>query len=224
VADICQGGQGAPLVPGAEYLLFPKYQAFLNLGGIANISFKNDKGDIVAFDVCFCNILLNRLADKLGQKFDEGGEIARSGELNLSILKKLENWDFIKLNYPKSLDKDTILKEFDWILNEENIEVADLLCTLCRFIADSISLAAEPCVGNILTTGGGAFNTFLIELMNDPSRLNGRVEIADKLMIEAKEALVFALLGLLRWEGKTNTLKTVTGAKNDSVGGVIAWY
>lgn len=222
VADVCQGGQGAPLVPGAEFLLFPEYSSFLNLGGIANISYKTNNENIVAYDICFCNILLNIFANRLGFSYDEGGKIASSGNLDLSLIQKLKEWDYLHKDSPKSLDKDTIIEEFSWLLDYKSANIEDILCTLNHFIADSITTVANKFQGNILTTGGGAFNSYLIHLLNEPSRLNGRIEIADKLLIEAKEALVFAMLGLLRWEGKINILKEVTGARIDTIGGVIA--
>ena len=105
VQDVAMGGQGAPLVPIGDLLLFPHYDFCLNLGGFANISFQNNSQRI-AFDICPANITLNHYAQLLGCPFDNNGEFAKKGALNLPLLEALNNLEFYKKQPPKSLGLD----------------------------------------------------------------------------------------------------------------------
>ncbi len=217
--DVALGGQGAPLVPIGDDLLFDEYDACLNIGGIANISYKNKNGERIAYDIGVANMLLNFLAEKEGRPFDKNGGIARSGKLIEPLLKTLNELDYYKIHGAKSLGREWFEKE---ILNRlsDSIHVKDLLRTCTEHIAFVIANDLnQHQIINVLVTGGGAFNSFLIEKINEYTQC--RIVIPDKTMINFKEALIFAFLGFLRLNEKVNTLCTVTGAKKDSSGGVV---
>ncbi len=217
--DVMLGGQGAPLVPIGDKLLFQEFDACLNLGGIANISFtKNNKR--VAFDISPCNILLNRIARNKGLQFDNHGEIAKSGKLNEKLLQLLNDLPYYKLEGVKSLGVEWI-DETCWpLIMEFEISDEDMLATLTEHIVKQISLVVSSNgIKSILVTGGGAHNHFLT---NELSRNSGALyTIPDEETVDFKEALIFAFLGVLRVRGEINILKEVTGAKRDSIGGVI---
>lgn len=217
--DVALGGQGAPLVPIGDALLFSEYAACLNLGGIANISFQ-EAGQHIAGDLSICNILLNAIAAMQGKEYDEGGMIARKGKVIDSLLAKWNAIPFYKEALPKSLGREffeTYYKE-DLLPNEHSVE--DLMRTSVEHIATQISGFVESkSISQILVTGGGAFNDFLIERMRDLS--NTEIHIPSREIIQFKEAIIFGFLGALRLSGEVNTLRSVTGASNDSVGGAI---
>lgn len=215
--DVSAGGQGAPLVPIADKLLFGEYDFCLNLGGIANISY--DEGDVrLAYDVCPCNLVLNRLAAMDGKEYDEGGEMARSGKHNMPLLIELASWDYYKKEPPKSLDKDQLLSEIMPIIERADISLNDKIRTVVELIVVQVSNAScRP--GKMLVTGGGAFNTFLVERIRTMSMPN--VIAPDEKIVAYKEALAFAFLGLLRVMNEPNGLKSVTGARENTVGGAL---
>ena len=214
--DVYLGGQGAPLVPVGDALLFQEYEYCLNLGGIANISFEKD-GRRIAFDICGCNLLLNHLAGKAGLEYDNGGKSARSGTIHKPLLDALENMPYYRKNPPKSLDKETMLSEILPLINQFDISTEDSLATLCEHIAFRIAHAIQNTRGTMLITGGGALNSYLVERISTLSGI--KCHIPELNIIEYKEALVFAFLGLLRHLGEVNTLSSVTGAARDSIGG-----
>jgi len=218
--DVALGGQGAPLVPIGDKLLFGKYTFCLNLGGFANISF-DKKGKRIAFDVCPVNIVLNFLSEKKNLAFDEKGKMASLGKVNIELLNKLNNLDFYKMKPPKSLGKEWLIKSFIPILESFSISVEDKLRTVCEHIAIQISIILNLS-SNVLVTGGGAYNDFLIGLIR--SKTKNEFIIPDKNVIEFKEALIFAFLGVLRMRGEINCLKSVTGASRDNSGGAIYNY
>jgi anhydro-N-acetylmuramic acid kinase len=224
--DVAHGGQGAPIVPLGEQLLFTDHRLFLNLGGIANLSVHN--GPPVAFDICPANRVLNTLAQKTGKPFDESGSLAAQGTVHATLLSKLNALDYYQQKPPKSLDNgfgtDTILP----MIEEAGIPVADALCTYTEHIAvqvqESIQASMPKELENrrLLVTGGGAFNKFLIsrlgEWLND---LEIEIVVPDENLVNYKEALIMALLGVLRWREENTTLASVTGARRDSIGGAL---
>ncbi len=217
--DVALGGQGAPLVPVGDRLLFGGYDYCLNLGGFSNISFEKDNSR-VAFDICPCNIILNNYASKLGKPFDESGNLARSGHLNEELLLSLNDLSFYKMKGPKSLGKEWVLQEILPLLDQSNIPPEDILHTVTEHIADQISgVIQNDRSKKILVTGGGAFNTFLIERLGAQTPVG--IVIPDKDTINFKEALIFAFLGVLRWRGEINCLQSYTGASKDNTGGSI---
>lgn len=234
--DIAFGGQGAPIVPIGEKLLLGDYDYFLNLGGIANIS--GSAKPLLegwGFDVCAANRVLNMLAADAGKEYDEGGAIAAKGSVNNELLEKLNALGYYKQAYPKSLANDfgtdtvyPIIKDSLPVATGSGIP--DALRTYTEHIAAQIKNAIAD-MGNrqqatshrkLLATGGGAFNTFLVERLKDHlDELNIEVIIPDEKLVKYKEALIMALIGVLRWREETNVLSSVTGAKRDSVGGAM---
>lgn len=225
--DVALGGQGAPLVPIGDEMLFGQYDACLNLGGIANISYRAD-GKRVAFDICPCNMALNRLAALLGYPYDKGGVNARGGQVHTCLLHELDALQYYATVGPKSLGKEWFVDQF-WPLVKAFIgvvpslsKVRDALATVSAHIAMQIGRVLEAHgIDTLLVTGGGAWNSYLIEQIGE-YRPSTAITVPDELTVNYKEAIIFALLGYLRLTGKVNTLASVTGAKCDSVGGVLS--
>ena len=222
--DVGLGGQGAPLVPIGDEILFGVYDFCLNLGGIANISFKLSN-ERIAFDVAPCNMVLNYLSLKLGKKYDDEGRFAEKGNVNESLFKQLNDLDYYKKKFPKSLGREDVEINFIPVVEFQTVSTEDMLRTFCEHIAIQISnvIASYPQLPTpnslLFITGGGALNKFLIGRIEKLSAL--KIIIPDKKIIEYKEALIFAFLGVLRWRGEVNCLKSVTGAIRDNCGGAI---
>lgn len=219
--DVALGGQGAPLVPIGDHLFFSDYDACLNLGGIANISYQHE-GKRVAFDICPCNMALNRLAARLGLEYDPDGENARRGVFNHKLNEELNNIEYYKIAPPKSLGKEWFIEQFWPRLESSALPTEDLLATTTRHIAGQIAqVLHRQHIGTLLITGGGALNNYLIECIGDIEP-KVKITIPDKLIVNYKEALIFALLGYLRITRQVNTLASVTGARCDSIGGTLS--
>jgi len=215
--DVKLGGQGAPLVPIGDELLFPEYDYCINLGGFSNISYR-EKNKRIAFDICPVNIVMNFYASKLGFQYDKNGDLASQGKINNQLLSKLNELDFYKKQYPKSLGLEWVQNEVYPLIDSMEKNHIHILRTLVEHIAIQISNIIDQ-NSSILFTGGGVFNSFL---MNRISILSAnKVIITSKKIINYKEALIFSLLGLLRIENKNNCLKSVTGANKDHSSGVI---
>ena len=215
--DVGKGGQGAPLVPIGDKLLFGDYGICLNIGGIANVSYDED-GQRIAYDICIANQALNYLANLKGLDYDRDGELARSGEVNMDLLKRLNKHPFYGQLPPKSLGREFFEANQKELLKDLSVE--DLLATFTEQIALQVALAVSVLPkSKLLVTGGGARNKYLIERLQ--ARSSHEVIVPEKMIIDYKEALVFAFLGLLRLEGKTNVLSSVTGAESDSCSGRI---
>jgi anhydro-N-acetylmuramic acid kinase len=220
--DIAFGGQGAPIVPIGEKLLMPGYDLFLNLGGIANISFSGDR--YIAFDVCPANRVLNLLANEQGEEFDESGELASSGSINPNLLEKLNALDYYKKPFPKSLANEFGVDVVFPIIKNAGCTTEDGLRTYVEHIVSQIHAAVQSQGGNgkMLVTGGGAFNEFLIRrLTEELKNINVEVSLPDEKLIKFKEALVMAFIGVLRWRQEYNVLASVTGASRNSIGGAL---
>jgi anhydro-N-acetylmuramic acid kinase len=228
--DIALGGQGAPIVPIGEKLLLGNYTFFLNLGGIANISY-NHPDKYIAFDVCPANRVMNMLAHEAGKPFDEGGQIAASGTLHPHLLKVLNELEYYQQPYPKSLANDFGTDVLYPLLKSSAISVADAMRTMLEHIAQQISepvlrmLEKQPPSSSelkLLATGGGAHNTFLMERLRALLQPAGvELVVPEKNIIDFKEALVMALIGVLRWREENNVLASVTGASRSSIGGAV---
>jgi anhydro-N-acetylmuramic acid kinase len=217
--DVALGGQGAPLVPIGDELLFGHYDACLNLGGFSNISFRQN-GRRVAFDISPCNMALNYLANQLGKDYDKDGETARCGTLNQTLFEQLNNLDFYRLKGAKSLGKEWFDSVFRPCLDQSNLSTADKLCTLTEHIAFQLAQSSCGKKGEtMLVTGGGARNLFLIERLRKIG--DKEIIIPDDQTIDFKEAIIFAFLGVLRMRGEVNCLSAVTGALNDNCGGAV---
>ena len=218
--DVSLGGQGAPLVPIGDELLFSEYDACLNLGGFSNISFKENEIR-KAFDICPVNIVLNELANQLGHPFDRNGELAKSGKTNETLLDQLNGLGLYKDEIRPSLAREWVESTVNPLLEEANLPEVDLLRTFVEHVAIQIARVIETKVagGSVLVTGGGAYNSFLMERMQAYSL--AELIIPEKQIIEFKEALIFAFLGVLRSENQINVLKSVTGASRDSSSGTM---
>ncbi len=216
--DVALGGQGAPLVPIGDQLLFGEYPACINLGGFANISMAH-AATLQAFDICPANIVLNELTQREGKLFDKNGTIGQSGEINSTLLEKLNNISYYQQKAPKSLGKEWV-DEHIFPLLEAQIPTKDLLRTFYEHIAIQI---AEQTKGfsrkQILFTGGGVHNRFLMNRIKANS-LNTAI-VPDSQIVNYKEALIFAFLGVLRTQNKVNCLASVTGATQNNIGGVV---
>jgi len=218
-SDVALGGQGAPLVPVGDKLLFSEFQFCLNLGGFANISF-DESGQRIAFDVCPLNTVLNALANQLDLDFDKDGEVAASGKVDEHLLKALNAIAFYFKKPPKSLGREWLETSFMPVLNNFNLDIPDKMRTLAEHFAIQIAaVAKDKPSGKMLITGGGAFNRFLIERICYHSA--HQIIIPDPLIVNFKEALIFAFLGVLRLKGIPNCLSSVTGASHDNVGGAV---
>jgi len=243
--DLAFGGQGAPIVPIGEKLMLGDYNFFLNIGGIANIS-HNDE-NYIAFDVCPANRILNMLANEAGQEYDEGGKIAASGKVDPNLLEKLNALDYYSKPYPKSLAND-FGTGFVFPLIKDAVPIAigsriqDAISTYVEHICVQIKNAiaglknhaqhpadkpkttnyAQHPADKLLATGGGAFNTFLVERLKQLLKeLNVEVIIPDEKLVKFKEALIMAFIGILRWREEYNVLSSVTGASRNSIGGAV---
>lgn len=217
--DVAMGGQGAPLVPIGDQLLFPDYDFCLNLGGISNISYnKADKR--IAYDISLCNMPLNYLSRQMGEEYDRDGLVARSGTVDRALLDSMDNQAYFSEKGPKSLGKEWFVDVFQPMLMQTSLPLKDKLRTTVEHIAGKIAqdIDAFP-KGKVLITGGGALNRFLIERMQQMT--HHELFVPDKLLVNYKEALIFAFLGFLRHHEKVNTLATVTGACEDSCGGSV---
>lgn len=217
--DMALGGQGAPLVPVGDKLLFGKYKYCLNLGGFANISY--DEGSKrIAFDISPVNIILNYLCSKIGFSFDEDGMNARKGNIDLPLLDNLNALDYYRGMPPKSLSREWLTDEFLPCIEKSGADIISKLRTVTEHIATQISKVIKANPGDeLFISGGGAHNRFLVEKINE--HLNIRVIIPDSRTVDYKEALIFAFLGVLRMRNEVNCLSSVTGAVKDSVCGAV---
>ena len=224
--DVIRGGEGAPLVPAGDKFLFGEYEVCLNLGGIANLSMDIRKKRI-AFDICFVNMGLNYLAAKAGKAFDKNGAMAAEGEINTRLLKALNKVYYALRGKRPSLGREIFEKRIMFLLDNEDISLADRLRTLTesssREIVDAIreSKLKRP---KVLCCGGGTFNSFLVSRMLELGNDDMTFIIPDDEVVKFKEAMVFAFLGLLRVRDEVNCLKSVTGAPVDSSGGVLVGF
>ncbi|MES2689806.1 MAG: anhydro-N-acetylmuramic acid kinase [Bacteroidota bacterium] len=219
VVDVALGGQGAPLVPIGDELLFTGYDACLNLGGFSNISF-NKAGRRTAFDISPCNIVLNKVAQQAGLLFDENGRLARAGTINEELLHKLNALPYYLVKSAKSLGIEWVEKEFWPLLKSFTLTIEDLMATLNYHISIQIAEVIKSNeLENLLVTGGGAFNKVMIEYIETGSGI--KITPANNSIIHYKEALIFAFLGVLRHTNQANSLRSVTGSRQDNMGGCI---
>lgn len=217
--DVTKGGQGAPLVPIGDKYLFAEFPICLNIGGIANVSYNID-GQRIAYDICMANQMLNYLASKLGYDYDNNGNFARQGNVNQELLNIFNDNSYYDKEAPKSLGREFFEKYQHEIIDSSALPVKDLLATATEHIACQIVKATDSLEkSKMLITGGGAKNNFLIERIRKMSK--HEIVIPDTMIIDYKEALIFAFLGTLKLEGKINVLSSVTGASSDSSSGNI---
>ncbi len=217
--DVSKGGQGAPLVPIGDKYLFAEFPICLNIGGITNVSY-DIEGQRIAYDICMANQVLNYLANKLGYDYDNNGNFARQGKINQELLNILNDNSYYEKGAPKSLGREFFEQNQHQIIDNSDLPVRDLLATVTEHIAYQIVKATDKLkTTKMLITGGGAKNNYLIERITQMSK--HEIVIPDTMTIDYKEALIFAFLGALKMEGKTNVLSSVTGASSDSSSGNI---
>lgn len=222
--DVAIGGQGAPLVPIGDSLFFSMYNFCLNLGGISNISFEKD-GKRIAYDVGLANMPLNYITQKHGLKYDNQGQMAKKGSINENMLKELNDLDYYKLTYPKSTGYEWFSTHVIPIIESYKDPMENLLRTViehnCIQIVKALKQESLHKNVQIFVTGGGALNNFYVKILQSKLENDISLIIPSKELIEFKEALVFALMGVLRIENKVNVLSSVTGASKDSSSGVV---
>lgn len=223
--DVSLGGQGAPLVPIGDQLLFSDFDFCLNLGGISNISFDDNNGVRKAFDVSIANMILNYLSNKIGLEYDKGGALARKGSLDVELLNQLNKLEFYQQDGPKSIGYEWFVEEVKPLFDRSLMKIEDLLHTACMHIAYQLVKTlkeqnSKPS-SKLLVTGGGAYNDYLMELMR--KGLGDEIEliIPEKELISYKEALIFGFMGVLKDLNSTNCLSAVTGASRDCSSGVV---
>ena len=219
VQDVQLGGQGAPLVPIGDELLFSEYDYCLNLGGFSNVSF-NENGNRIAFDISPVNTVLNFYANELGLPYDAAGNLAKLGNVKRDLLQKLNDLDFYKAPYPKSLGMEFVNAEIFPLIYSYSIDVKDKLRTFVEHIAVQISKICSKPNAKLFVTGGGAYNRFLIERLHNYLPTT-EVVIPDDKTIQFKEALIFGFLGVLRLLNAINVLSSVTGASKNHSSGVV---
>ncbi len=229
IMDVALGGQGAPIVPLGEKLLLAGFDFYLNIGGIANISFSHQK-DFIAFDVCAANRVLNMLVNNDGKVFDEDGNIAASGEIITSLFDELNELDYYKLPPPKSLSNSFGTDVVYPFIQSFNITTPNALRTYSEHIACQIQRSIENLIitnktreiYKLLVTGGGAFNNFLVKrIQKNLASLNVEVVIPETNIVLYKEGLIMCLLGVLRWREENTVMASATGAVRSSIGGCV---
>jgi anhydro-N-acetylmuramic acid kinase len=220
--DVLAGGQGAPLVPmGEKHLFQDDFDGFVNLGGFCNISIQK-AASWKAFDIGPCNLPLNKYANKQGLEYDKGGKMAREGEIDLELLDKMNQLKHYQMAGPKSLGTEWLDKSFYPILGDHS-DTKNMLATIAEHISQQIAqVINSAALKKVLVTGGGAYNNYLIELLKN--KIQAEIILPDKLMINYKEALIFAFLGFRRLKNETTTLASVTGASADQITGVFHPY
>ncbi|MBF6640417.1 anhydro-N-acetylmuramic acid kinase [Flavobacterium sp. J49] len=219
VQDVKLGGQGAPLVPIGDRILFSDYDYCLNLGGFSNVSFEQN-GKRIAFDISPVNTVLNFYANKLGLAYDDKGNIAQSGDTDLNLLEELDNLSYYQKPYPKSLGFEFVKTIVFPLMESYDLSIEDKMHTFIKHIAKQTALALPNRGGKMLITGGGAYNTFLLESMQNYLPEVSFV-VPDSKTLEYKEALIFGLLGVLKLRKEINVLSSVTGAKKDHSSGKV---
>jgi len=222
--DVMLGGEGAPLVPAGDKVLFGAFDICLNLGGIANLSM-NVSNKRIAYDICFCNMGLNYLMEQLGKSFDNDGRLASTGQVHAGMLKQLATAYKGLNNARQSLGRELFEKKIKPIIDQKNISIADKLNTLVESAAKEMATAFSGKKNpTVLCTGGGTFNSFLISRLLEHCGDDATLVIPEEEVVKFKEAMVFAFLGVLRVRNEKNCLASVTGARRDSSSGVMIGF
>lgn len=215
--DVLMGGNGAPLVPIGDELLFSQYDACLNLGGFSNISLQKNHQRI-AFDISPVNVVLNYFAGKLGKNYDENGDFARNGAINFKILEELNALTFYQKPAPKSLGVEFVNSEIFPLLKDEIPE--NIIATFTEHIAEQIAkVFNDNQLKTVLVTGGGTFNTYLLDKIREKSQTE--LIVPDENIINFKEALIFAFMGVLRLRNEINVLCPATGSSENHCSGIL---
>lgn len=215
--DVLMGGNGAPLVPIGDELLFSEYDACLNIGGFSNISFK-EKGHRIAFDICPVNIVLNHFAKKVGKDFDENGNLARTGKVDHALLSKLNSLPFYQEKPPKSLGMEWVAENI--LPHLENENSIDVLATFTEHAAIQVAeVLNRNAIQKIVFTGGGTYNTYFLERIK--TKTETQIIVPEEEIINFKEALIFAFMGVLRVNNEINILSSATGSSENHCSGIV---
>ena len=223
-ADIAAGGEGAPMAPLADRILFPEYEHFLNLGGIANLS-TTTIGFEAAYDICPCNQWLNTAAQRIGLSMDADGKMARSGHVIPPLLAQLNDFAYYS-NKPGSLGNQEVRSYLHACLDSTDYDTEDLLHTLVEHISSKVAAAfhyRKEVEQQILTTGGGAWNTYLIEQIQSKLPSGMQIKMPDASIVNFKEAALIALAGMCRWTKQSNFSPPWSSAEYPTIGGCIYW-
>ena len=217
--DVALGGQGAPLVPLVDKLLFSDYDACLNLGGFSNISF-DINATRIAFDICPVNIVLNLLSEKIGYEYDNRGDIASKGIVDSDLLDQLNGLHYYSKPFPKSLALEWVVDHALPLLDQSCLSVENQMRTFVEHIAIQISFVVKRHhLTSVFLTGGGVYHGFLLKRL---AHMVPNVWVqADDILVQGKEAMAFAFLGLLKLRGEDNVLSSVTGCVKNHCSGSI---
>lgn len=239
--DIAAGGEGAPLVPYADFILFGKDgidRAIQNIGGIANVTFLPagcSINEIIAFDNGPGNMIIDCFVEIITDgrlKYDKDGELASKGKLNQGLLERLCSHPYLSIPPPKSTGREDFGFQFSDDLYEElkrdNVDILDTITTATAFTAKSISdsyrkyIQPSYRISEVVMSGGGAYNPVLFKFLKD---YLGDIEIRKVeefgIPSDAKEALAFAILANETICGNTGNVPSATGARERVVLGKI---
>ena len=223
-ADVASGGDGAPLVPYLDYILFAsdkKSRAFVNIGGISNVTYlckSCDQNEVIAFDTGPGNMLIDSLMMKLfKKKYDKNGKTSSAGKVNAGLFKFLKDYDkFYRKKFPKSTGREYYGEKYisDILKNVENTKPADIISTVTKFTAFTIYHNIKRFnPGELLISGGGAKN---ISLMNFLKEYSGKTEVnpinEKGITTDNKEAVLFALLANEFLNGNRANITSATGS------------
>jgi anhydro-N-acetylmuramic acid kinase len=229
--DIALGGRGNPIAPMGEKLLFGEYTFFLNLGALATLALKTSDKYILS-DVCPCSKLLNLLAEREGKRFDAGGNMAAGGNTDKAALTMLNDLEYYRLPWPKSLAHDFASDVLFPLIKKAGKNCSDALRTSVEHIVVKVSEAVNKLIADyqlpadgslkMMITGGSVNNTFLLHKLEEVLKQTGITPVVpEPSTVEYKESIITAVLGILRWREENNTLSSVTGATRDSIGGAV---
>lgn len=229
--DVASGGEGAPIASIADRYLLADYDFCLNIGGISNISALLPEKTI-AFDIGPANQILNALAAQRQLEYDDEGRIAAAGTVHTTLLEQLNQADFYQQDYPKTLDNFWGGRNILNRLESSGLSLEDQMCTAVEHIAYQIVQSLNEVIKKeklqkssykLLPTGGGVFNTFLMKRLEEQLLMTSTVKLhqPDPSFAAFKEAILMALMGVLRVENVPNVMSSVTGATRDTIGGAI---
>ena len=238
-ADVAAGGQGAPLVPFVDYLLYrddKRGRVALNIGGIANVTAIPAGGapeDVLAFDTGPGNMVMDALADRFSEgadRYDHNGELAASGTPDETVLARLVAAEYFERPPPKTTGREAFGEEFVAGLVEEGLRPADLMATVNAFTAVTIAKAVERFVTprmqvhDVIASGGGTRNPELMRRLGD---LLPEIDLrtSDEFGVEsdAKEAIAFAVLAYETFHHRPANVPSATGARHPCILGKLVW-
>ncbi len=231
--DIAQGGQGAPLVPFADELIFKKdkNRAIQNIGGIGNVTVLSKDCETFAFDTGPGNMLIDAFCKKLfNLPFDKDGEIAAQGKINETWLNELLNEDYYKLTPPKStgreLFNDGYIKAISQTAPKDKYDtIATLTALTAKTIANSYKdfVLPKTNLDEIVIGGGGAYNKTMLKLIENYTGISVKTHNDFGIDDKFKEAIAFAMLGFCTLNNTPNNLPSCTGAKKSVIMGVVSY-